>query len=117
MSNTRYDEIDADAFFLPAQGLYADWEAAAGCVRLPDEFGDASSFTQIKILGDWKRDIAARQAAALVSLFRSSAPAAGPLSLDERIEQFRSICADEGIDCPDDLFQLLRHAAGSGQDH
>ncbi len=38
LSNTRYDEIDADAFFLPAQGLYADWEAAAGCVRLPDEF-------------------------------------------------------------------------------
>jgi hypothetical protein len=118
LSNIQHDELDAAAFFLPAQGLYADWESAAGCVRLPDEFADASSFVQIKILGDWKREIAAQQAAALIALFRSSAPAAGSFSLDERIEQFRCICDQEGIECPDDLADLLRRgASGAGAEH
>lgn len=114
MNKIQYDDTDAETFFLPAHGLYADWESAAGCVRLPDEFAQASAFVQIKILGDWKREIAARQAATLIELFRGTAPAAGSLSLDERIEQFRCICAHEGIECPDDLTDLLRAA---GADH
>lgn len=116
LSNTHFGELREhdEAFFLPAHGLFADWESAAGCVRLPDDFAQTSTFTQIKILGDWKREMAAQQAAAFVALFRNATAAAGKLSLTERIAQFRSICAEEGVDCPDEIADLLL-ASGRNQ--
>ncbi|WP_418317838.1 hypothetical protein [Piscinibacter sakaiensis] len=112
MSNARFDELQEqdDVFFLPAHGLFADWETAKGCVRLTDDFAETSTFVQIKVLGDWKRDIAAQQAAAFLTLFRHVAPAMGNLSRAEKIAQFRRICADEGIDCDDGVAELLTEA-------
>lgn len=92
---------------MPAHGLYADWEAAAGAVRLPDDFADASVFTQIKILADWRRELAAQQASIFLELFRSLNVAAGNGGRAERIEQFKTICAGEGVECPADIANLL----------
>lgn len=109
MSNTHLDQLSEqdDAFFIPAHGLLADWESAKGCVRFTDDFTDASTFVQIKILGDWKREIAAQQAASFLALFRHVAPAMGSLSRADKIAQFRTICADEGIDCDDNVASML----------
>ena len=109
MSDTQFDELsqDDDAFFLPAHGLFADWESAKGCVCLPDEFANASALTQIKVLGDWKREMAARQAAAFVTLFRHVTPAVSTLNIAGQIAHFRRICKDEGVECSDEIAELL----------
>lgn len=109
LSQTHFNERNdqEDLFFLPANGLYADWDSARGCVRLPDEFADASAFAQIKLLGDWQREMAAQQAAAILALFGHVEAAMGNLSRAEKIAQFRVICADEGVDCAESITALL----------
>lgn len=113
LSDTEFDQLYGhdDAFFLPAHGLFADWEAGVGCVRLSDDFASASSLTQIKVLGDWKREMADQQAAAFVTLFRHVAPAVSSLDVSEQIAHFKRICEGEGVECPDEVVRLLYDSA------
>ncbi len=110
LSDTEFDQLygHEEAFFLPAHGLFADWEAGVGCVRLTDNFSEASALTQIKVLGDWKREMADQQAAAFVALFRNVVPAVSTLDLSDQIAHFKRICEDEGIECPDEIVCLLQ---------
>ncbi len=110
MSDTEFDQLyDHDeSFFMPANGLFADWESGTGCVRLSDDFSNASALAQLKILGDWKREMTMQQAAAFVALFEHVAPAVGSLALPEQFAHFRRICEDEGVDCSDEMMALLR---------
>ncbi len=109
MSDTEFDQLygHEEGFFLPAHGLFADWEAGVGFVRLRDDFSDASALTQIKVLGDWKREMAEQQAAAFIALFRNVAPAVSTLDLSDQIAHFKRICEDEGVEFPDDIVGLL----------
>lgn len=109
MSDTEFDQLygHEEAFFLPAHGLFADWEAGVGCVRLSDDFSNTSALTQIKVLGDWKREMADQQVAALIALFHHVVPAVSTLNLSEQIAHFKRICEGEGVDCPEEVVRLL----------
>jgi hypothetical protein len=53
----RHNRDDGESFVLPVQGLFADVETGAGCLRLGDELASASARNRLSILLAWQRDL------------------------------------------------------------
>lgn len=99
-----------ETFHLPLAGLFADVEAGCGCIRLTDELEDCDIVSQSRILRDWLRDLQELNRANLERLF-SARFATLDLSRREQVGRFNKYCAQQGLDCPQDLTAVLLEGA------
>jgi len=88
---------------LPVQGLYADFEAGRGSVRLSDEFEACSSALQIELLDQWLAALASCRRRALQRLYRELCAGQAELGPAERSRRFQATCDALGIELPADF--------------
>lgn len=97
-----------EAFHLPIPGLFVDLDSGTGSIALTDEFSAAVPKVQVRVLQQWIRALAVERETALVKMFRAfSEPLSGE-TIVSQIERFRRQCAQEDIQCPDELPVLLQ---------
>lgn len=88
-----------EAFVLPMDGLFADLEAGAGALQLPDDFAEASATAQLHVLKDWASALERAREQAFVSLYREIAAANPKQPPPVHLAMFHRACAELGMEC------------------
>ena len=97
-----------ESFPLPQAGLYADFDAATGCVALTDEFRSLPGIAKLAIIAGWQKSMEQERRLAVVSLYREVTEAMGEVGMPAKISQFREVCAQVGFECPTDIAIVLQ---------
>lgn len=88
-----------DAFVLPMDGLFADLDAGAGALQLPDDFAEAPASAQLQVLKDWASALERAREQAFVSLYREIAAANPRQPPPVHLSMFHRACAELGMEC------------------
>lgn len=99
---------DGSSLHLPLPGLFADIDAGSGVVAMTDEFLSAPGHLRVRILHQWIKDLQGLKGEAFVSMFREFAAGHPRQTIVQQIDEFREVCAGEGLVCPSDLPLLLQ---------
>jgi hypothetical protein len=106
-----------DCFVTPLPGLFADLDAGAGCLSLPDEVLNAPAIVRLRVIDGWQSGLEELRRRALADLFEESGadlPAGTPAEV--HIDRLATLCMSLGIPwAPHDLSPARDGPADGGR--